>query len=151
MNIEQVKAQAAELLGRFLEPMQPAALAALTEVLRPSPEDYARVFAPEAVETARAGFDLLWLQSPRPKGKPGQTEVRVFAAPASLLTDDNELSRNFPGGYQRIADKLDPHRVWLAWKYLAPGSSTGMAYDGLVWLDDRFAWFPKPWRVLGDG
>jgi hypothetical protein len=22
-----------------------------------------------------------------------------------------------------------------------------MAYDGLVWLDDRFAWFPKPWRL----
>ena len=24
----------------------------------------------------------------------------------------------------------------------------GMAYDGLVWIDDHWAWFPKPFRVL---
>ena len=24
----------------------------------------------------------------------------------------------------------------------------GMAYDGLVYLDARWLWFPKPWRAI---
>ena len=43
---------------------------------------------------------------------------------------------------------LDPHRVWARWKFVRPGEPSGMAYDGLVWVDDHWAWFPKPYRVL---
>lgn len=25
----------------------------------------------------------------------------------------------------------------------------GMAYDGLIYVNGHWAWFPKPWRVLG--
>ena len=45
-----------------------------------------------------------------------------------------------------IAHLLQPQRVWVAWKLIAPGQDAGMAYDGLVWLDDHWAWFPKPFR-----
>ena len=31
-----------------------------------------------------------------------------------------------------------------------PGESLGMAFDGLVHVNGHWAWFPKPWRALGD-
>jgi hypothetical protein len=76
------------------------------------------------------------------------TVITSEIAPAGMLASDNELSRRFPGGYRRIARLLQPHRVWVSWKYLRPGADAGMAYDGLVWLDDHWAWFPKPYRAL---
>ncbi|HWO61148.1 MAG TPA: hypothetical protein VNO31_14065 [Umezawaea sp.] len=47
-----------------------------------------------------------------------------------------------------MADLLVPTRVWAAWKYRSPNSSAGLSYDGLVWCDDHWAFFPKPYRVL---
>ncbi len=79
---------------------------------------------------------------------PAGSDFRIRIAPAGMLTYDNELSRHFPGGYRTVAVLLNPHRTWVAWKVIAPGHSAGMAYDGLVWLDDHWVWFPKPYRVL---
>ena len=79
---------------------------------------------------------------------PARAELDIHLAPAGLLAQVHPLSRPFPGGYRGIAALLDPHRVWAAWTVRAPGQRQGMAYDGLVWLDDHWAWLPKPYRVL---
>lgn len=79
---------------------------------------------------------------------PDQTELVVNLSPAAMLGAENELSCHFPGGYRKIAAHLDPQRVWVAWKYRRPGESSGMAFDGLVRVDDHWAWFPKPYRVV---
>ena len=118
------------------------------ERLRPRPADYALVFEPEFVEMARVAYETLWQQRLEVETGPAQTETRVAAAPAGMLLGDNDLSRPFPGGYRSIARCLNPRRVWVAWKYVEPGKSSGMAYDGLVWCDDHWAWFPKPYRIL---
>jgi hypothetical protein len=117
--------------------------------VRPREEDYARVFVGAAVALARQHYDALWAAEPefvRPSAQ--QTEVRTFIAPAGMLATDNELSRQFPGGYRAIERWLNPHRVWVAWKFISPGQPSGMAYNGLVWCDDHWAWFPKPYRAL---
>ncbi len=145
-NVKEIEAAAKDLLRKF---MQPDVDPELAELLRPEPEDFRAVFVESAVEQARAAYDSVWLESPMPKPNPGQTQIRIWAVPASLLTDDNELSRRFPNGYRGIAHLLVPQRIWLSWKFLAPGERTGMAYDGMVWRGDRFAWFPKPYRFLG--
>jgi hypothetical protein len=118
--------------------------------LHPRDEDYAKVFVGEAAARARNVYQALWeggLRWPRPS--PAQTEIRSVAAPAGMFTWRNELSERFPGGYQGIADALDPHRVWLAWEYVEPGKPSGVSFDGLVWVDDHWVWFPKPYRYLG--
>ncbi|MFO1322814.1 MAG: Imm49 family immunity protein [Burkholderiales bacterium] len=115
--------------------------------LRPRADDYARVFAGDAIALARKGFDALWdagLTIDAPAGR----QLAVFAAPAGMFATENALSRRFPGGYRSIARFVDPHRVWVAWRYVNPGEESGQAYDGLVWCDDHWAWFPKPYRVL---
>ena len=42
---------------------------------------------------------------------------------------------------------LLPGRIWAAWRYVTPGRTAGLSYDGLTWCDDHWAWFPKPYRL----
>ncbi|MGM0576562.1 MAG: hypothetical protein ACQEXJ_12605 [Myxococcota bacterium] len=146
--------EARAVLTPFMEARDPAEAARLTMALRPEPEDYARVFRGEAAETARRGYEAVWASGPPgpPVPGPARTELRVHALVASTLLDEEATRVHFPGGYRRIADQLVPVRIWVVWEYLEPGRSHGMRYDGLVRVGDaRWAWFPKPWRILDGG
>jgi len=118
--------------------------------LMPQPDDYEKVFEGGAVIEARAAYTNLWATNRSMQTPDGaQSQIRVHAAPAGMLGEDNELSRHFPGGYHQVARLLKPERVWVAWKYVRPGESSGLAFDGLVWCDNHWSWFPKPYRLLG--
>ncbi|MFJ7217115.1 hypothetical protein [Amycolatopsis sp. NPDC098790] len=116
--------------------------------LRPREADYAKVFAGETAKIARERYDRMWEAGIGFRWPAGSPRLRVHLAPAGALTDDNAMSRPFPGGYRSVADRLVPTRVWAAWRYLSPGQSAGLSYDGLAWCDDHWAFFPKPYRVL---
>jgi len=116
--------------------------------LRPVPDDYGLAFLPQYAEAACKAYEPIWEKEPRVRPVPSNAVVRCHVAPAGMLGHDNELSFHFPGGYRHVAQLLDPHRVWARWTYLRPGASAGQSYDGLVWLDDHWAWFPKPFRAL---
>jgi hypothetical protein len=122
----------------------------LVAELRPQPQDAARAFVLEAVEAARSAYDRLWSQPVRLTHASASDRLLIHIAPAGMLTFDNELSHPFPSGYRSVAPLLQPQRVWVAWKLVPAGASAGMAYDGLVWLEDHWAWFPKPYRALSD-
>jgi hypothetical protein len=114
----------------------------------PLVDDYARVFHPGLAPVAQKHYEAIWAGKPTIVAKPGQTVVRLWIADAGELLGNTGEAPGFPRGYGDIAPHLQPGFPWIAWKYLKPGTNLGMAYDGLVWLGDRFAWFPKPWRVL---
>lgn len=117
--------------------------------LRPHEGDYALAFVPEIADTARTAYEALWAATPaRVAPVQSNSRLEVYVAPAGMLSFDNELSSHFPGGYRAIAHLLRPQRTWVRWKYVQPGETAGRSYDGLVWLDDHWAWFPKPYRVL---
>ncbi len=145
---QDIERRAAQLLTTFFGADREFLRQFSQEHLCPKLEDYEQVFQPNAVQSARLGYELIWSESPFPEPKPGQEQVLVYSAWAEELGRESERSQFFPGGYQRIAHNLLPQRFWLAWKYVKRGEHSGMAYDGLVWLEGRFAWFPKPWRVL---
>ena len=117
-------------------------------VFAPRPEDYARVFFAEVAPAMERHFSALWARKPEVTAKPVQTELLLASARGDQLAGD---TAGFPGGYKALTGHLVVERIWSAWKYVRPGATSGMAYDGLVWLDDRFVWFPKPWRALKDG
>lgn len=133
-----------------LLPLATAPTEILIEKLKPRDADYAAVFVGDAAKRARDGYALLWQNPPKALGKPNQTRVKAFAAQADAFATDNEFSREFPGGYRGIAAQLQPDKIWVAWKLFEAGGELGMSYDGLVWLRDHWAWFPKPWRVLDE-
>ena len=145
---QDIERRAAQLLTTFFGADREFLQQFSQEHLCPKLEDYEQVFQPNAVQSARLGYELIWSESPFPEPKPGQEQVLVYSAWAEELGRESERSQFFPGGYQRIAHNWLPQRIWLAWKYVKRGENSGMAYDGLVWLEGRFAWFPKPWRVL---
>lgn len=132
----------------FVKQLATATSEEVSAALRPRVEDYAAVFTGDLVKLAQDGYATLWESPPARLAKPGQTTVTTTAALAQQLVDDNPISAQFPGGYRRIARRLVPDIVWLRWDYRETGATSGMAYDGLVRLGDRWVWFPKPWRLL---
>lgn len=119
--------------------------------LLPGDDDYALAFTGDAVAAAREHYGTWWPrqleEGVAPAVDPGW-RVEAHLAPAGLLGSDNELSRPFPRGYRTIAPWLDPRRVWVCWHYRPPEGGSGIAMNGLVWLDDHWAWFPKPYRLV---
>ena len=116
--------------------------------LRPQTEDYAQVFSAEVVAIAQAHYDALYAV-PRPLSRaPQQTELRLWLASSDELRERTLSANQFPGGYADIAHLLVPGIVWAHWKYVEPGNMSGMAYDGLAYIRDRWAFFPKPFRAL---
>jgi len=146
LDLSAIRERAVLALRRFLLPA--ADCAALGRGLRPQPEDYARVFVPEHAARAREAYEVLWAGPEAfPQPKRGQTELLCVAAWSQDLAVE-ELPLLFPGGLRRVAPLLSPGRAWVAWKFVKPGSREGMAFCGLVWLDGRFAFFPKLYRVI---
>ncbi len=113
--------------------------------LQPHESDFTSAFTPAAAPAAISAY----ASAPQARvASADGSELEIALAPAGMLADDNELSRQFPSGYRSIAHLLAPQRVWARWKYVRPGEKSGMAYDGLVWLDERWVWFSKPYRAL---
>ena len=141
-------ARARQLLEPFLQPH--ANLAQLATQLRLQEGDAAKVFEPAYAAVAQQAYEQIWEHAnPIPKPNRGQNELLLAAARSDTIRDAGAPS-SFPGGFRRIGHTMLPGRVWICWKFVAPGKRLGMAFDGLVWLDDHWAWFPKCWRVLGN-
>lgn len=117
----------------------------IATVLRPTPEDYAAVFTPEAATMATNFYAPFWADPPASLTRTVNAQVRLYAC----KSQDIVASHEFPGGYAKIAHLLQPDHVWLRFRLVGDGSA--IAYDGLVARGDRWAWFPKPWRMLDVG
>ncbi len=136
------------LLGAFLVPG--ADLQRLGAGLRPRPGDYALAFEQAYAAVAQQAYELIWERPDVfPAPKPGQSGLLLSLATAEQIKTEG-APRAFPGGFGRIAHTLRDGTTWGCWKFVRPRQRTGMAFHGLAWLDDHWAWFPKPWRVLGN-
>lgn len=123
---------------------------AMTQALRPGSADYKAVFVEDAAAEAEAGYEKLW-SDPRAviSADPANSELLLSKATSEELQQwSGAAASDFPGGYRRIAAKLKPGLVVYRWKYVKPGETSGMSYDGLIFVGERWLWFPKPWRVL---
>lgn len=118
--------------------------AKITDV-RPRTEDYDAIFLGGARDLAREAYAPFWETPPPLTAKVDETTIEAHAVFAAAFANPTE----FPSGYLKVAQFIRPDTIWVMWRFLAPGASLGTRYDGLVWREgDRFAWFPKPWKVL---
>jgi hypothetical protein len=141
------EAAAKAFLEMFLKPG--ADRAALSKPLAPTKADCEAVF--DGAIAAKA-FDAYSKAFASGKGVidpgEGRTQLLLFSATTDDLKAANEKAKTFPGGYKDIAGKLKGGLTFYRWKYVKPGETLGMAYDGLVYVNGHWAWFPKPWRFL---
>lgn len=133
------------LLMKFLRPNVDKA--SLMRSLRPSPEDYRIVYKAPFAGKLETAHRSLWESGETIGGKPGQTELLLFFAMTDDLIDRAQISKYFPGGYRRISQYLKRGFPIVRFKFVRPGRSLGMAYDGLVYVRNRWVFMPKPWRV----
>ncbi|MBL9007210.1 MAG: hypothetical protein JNJ46_23335 [Myxococcales bacterium] len=140
--------EARVLLSRFLDPALAATRMDMAQALRPEPNDYARVFLPTVAEAARTGYSVLWENLPPWPVRDDQVRLEIAVARSEDFVERNERAQHFPGGYLSIASQLQPGQIWVCWEFIAPSREAGVAMDGLVSLGTRWAWFPKPWKVL---
>lgn len=141
-------AEAKTLLEAFVKPG--ADVAALSAKLRPTKADYDAVFLPDASARLQAAYDPAWSAGGVVlKGKPGQTSVLVWSATSEDVKAWRPAARDrFPGGYQKVGPHLRPGITIYAFKFVEPGQTLGMAYDGLAYVNGAWRIFPKPFRVL---
>ena len=66
---------------------------------------------------------------------------------ADLKKWTEAASRDFPGGYRTVASKFNDGITVYRFKFVKPGETLGMAYDGLVYVNGHWRIFPKPWQV----
>ncbi len=144
MDFEAVLAVARDVLPGYFGPGA-RALAAL----RPTDELYDRVFTAAAAGPAREAYAALWTAAPNLPQPPAGSGPLVNAALADDFAAAGPRSKPFPNGYRTVADKLQPGITWLVMRFVQPGSTIGLAFDGFVHVGERqFVWFPKPWKIL---
>jgi hypothetical protein len=141
-------ADARVLLKEFVRPG--ADHAGLSARLRPSRQDYDAVFTPAAAAKLQAAYDPAWDRGVMVvKGKPDQTSVLVWSATAEEVKSWSGAAReHFPGGYQKVGAHLRPGVRLYAFKFVVPGETLGMAFDGLAHVNGHWCIFPKPFRAL---
>lgn len=141
-DFEMIHAQATLILQTLLQGNNPELWQQTALEWLPRKEDFELAFT-EGAEEAHDNYYRLWQHVPVPLPKKGQTRLLIW----SSIPEHIPATQRFPGGYNSIIDRLNPNTVWFSWKYTHPDESLGMAYNGLVWLGDRFRLFPKPWRL----
>ncbi len=124
--------------------MKPGGDLALTKALQPRPSDYEAVFESSAAESMRTGAETFWAQPEVIGAMDGQTELRLVSATSDELRKGTEV---FPN-YGPVLPMLKSGFTWYRFKFVRPGASSGNQYDGLVHVNDHWAWFPEPWRHL---
>ena len=136
------------LIGEFMKP--DVDRKKLTMELRPTKEDYKSFYAEESEATrAEAFYDKLWNSGEAVIApKDGQTELRVFSATPKQLNDYEGEFAEFPTSMISLSTKLKPDLTIYAFKFVKPGETSGMAYEGLTHVNGRWRLFPKPWRYL---
>ena len=141
-------AGAQKFLMRFLR--EGADHAMLSNELKPKAKDYSAFFRGISGSIARQVYESAWGSGQiviRPK--PGQTALLLYKANTNDFSkSEHESHYRFPGGYKYIASKLQPNRTVYRFKFVRPGETYGMAYDGLTYVNGRWVIFPKPWKAL---
>ena len=121
---------------------------ALSEAFRPRPGDAAKVFLPELAPAIEAALERRWAKGVTIAPDAGQTEVSAQVAFKEDFESDAPNTRDFAQAFKPLAAYLQSSRPWVSWTFHEPGKEKGTRYEGLVWIDDHWAFFPKPWRLI---
>ena len=123
--------------------------ATMTRALRPTDADYEAIFIPKAAAKAKTGYAGLWSSDTVIKPKEGQTALLLWnATSADIKAWQGSAAREFPGGWKGVGASLQDGLTFYRFKFVKPGKTLGMSFDGLVHVNGHWVWTPKPYRVL---
>lgn len=139
-------AEAEELLRRFLQPG--ADLPALTAALKPAPEDVRAVYAEPLASQLIETYATMFTPGVQIGPKPDQTELILVHTTTGQLKSTWPGDGEFPGGYGKVLRYFVGDQPIVRFKFVEPGETLGLAFDGLIFVNGGWVLMPKPWRVL---
>lgn len=113
----------------------------LAREYQPTAEQIEKITAtPEAAAKLKAWAAGVYESIPpnASMAKEGQTETLVRGPDF----------RQLPGGYGKVRDQFAPDVAIYGFKYVTPGATVGMAFDGLFKVDGKWIFIPKAWRAF---
>ncbi len=133
------------MLSDFIDPDRQERDQLARTLLQPQPGDAAEVFTEEMAVHLEPRYQALWNSQPMAPGpsRPGQTQLSIVATWSQDLAEASDQ----PGFLTGLAPHLKPGFAWFSWRYHKPGEVVGNAFEGLVWLGSKWAWFPRALRV----
>ncbi len=134
------------MLAQFLAPG--ADYVALTAALKPSAEEIAMVYQEPLASALVEGYEQAYAPGAAFGPKPGQSELLLIYTTTDALIAGAPALADFPGGYAQVIGLMKPGVPMVRFKFVEPGSTTGMAFDGLVFVNNHWVMMPKPWRAL---
>ncbi|WP_439813916.1 hypothetical protein [Zavarzinia sp. CC-PAN008] len=114
---------------------------ALAQKWKPTAEQIAAIAASEADAALLSAYsDAVYasISGSKAAAKPGQTEILVTGPALGDL----------PGGYGKEMAHFRDGVEFYGFKYVEPGQTSGMAYDGLIRVDGQWIFIPKAWRAF---
>ena len=116
--------------------------------LKPNTKDIRTIYAEPLASKLIPYYDELFNSISSLELKPEYTEIYyVFATTAKLRSGDAVLDE-FPGGYKDVAQYLLGDYPLSRFKFVRTGETSGLAFDGLIFVNNHWVIMPKPWRAL---
>jgi len=137
---------ARELLMQFFAP--DADLVALTSSLKPSEQDVRAVYGDPLAGKMIAGYNNLFKSGTKFGPKADHDALVIVYATTGRFTAGDSVIDAFPGGYKDITGYITGDVPIVRFKFVKSGESLGLAFDGLVYVNDHWVLMPKPWRYL---
>lgn len=140
------EAHARVLLSKFLVPG--ADRAALTWALKPTDAEIRSVYAEPLASKLIALYAQMYQPGVKLEPKPEYTDLWLVRATTAQMRRGDAVLRDFPGGYKKVRGAMLGDYPVVYFKFVRPGETSGLAFDGLVYVNSRWVLMPKPWRAL---
>lgn len=138
---------AREVLWQFYQP--DADRSALLMSLKPAAEDVRAVYAEPLASNMIATYNQMFQPGVKFGPKPGYQGLYTFETTTQKLKNREAVQNEFPGGYKKVLPYIKSNQVIVRFKFVKePGQTTGLASDGLIFVNGRWVFMPKPWLSL---
>lgn len=117
--------------------------------LRPAPEDYAQVFTPDVAAAVKGELDPIFdMGNVAMKIAPELSELHLEGVTVEELRTGAGRALSCPAAYKKASRHMKPGVVVYCFKLVRPGETEGQVHDGLVYVNEHWAIFPKPFSAI---
>ena len=114
----------------------------------PTLQECAQVFEAEIAESV-----FNYIQQSAEAGEfvigapPNYSKLKLTAVTTDeIRTWSGAAAQEMAGGWKRIRESVLPGHTMYIVRFVEPGKDSGIRYDGLIRLKDKWVFFPKAWR-----
>ncbi|MFK7754700.1 MAG: hypothetical protein AB8B51_19415 [Sedimentitalea sp.] len=140
------KQDAERFLTQFLDPN--ADFAKLTAGMAPTAAEVAAVYSEPLASKLVQIYAGMYNSGATITPKPGQNSLLITHTNTGSLKSRDAVLRDFPGGYERIVEYIAGDYPIVRFKFVEEGKELGLAFDGLIFINNRWVLMFKPWRAL---